>query len=124
LYAAHILEAFLPRGGYSPTDDITVFENVYFLAAENPADAWTTAEALGRESCVDDETMHINERPVKSTFLGVRKIISFSDAGPYLSIYPDALSAGVEATYSVLVVKASDLPALAAGDPVPVTYEE
>jgi hypothetical protein len=122
-YVAHVVEAFLPREGYAEDDEIIVFENALLLWATNDSEATLRAEGIGRDSIYDDETFTVNDRPAKPTFMGVRKVISVLH--PAEGRWdPDQLVTGTEVTYSEFKVKASDLAALAAGNAVPVVYQD
>jgi len=94
-YAAHVVLAPLTAEQNVPID---VFENVYLVSGVTEEQALRRAEALGRAEEVVDDDLTLDGAPAKMTFLGVRKIVSISNAvGPQDEAPP---ADGCELTYS------------------------
>jgi len=111
-YAASVLLAFkLERGKQAR---LPVWENVYLIQANSPAEARKRAEALGRAEA-GQEVVELEGKPARVVFAGVRKILTCAanPARPGPSTV-SKLHDGMEANLRKLV----------RGEAVSVVYEE
>lgn len=119
-YCAHAIFFFKYEGQRS----YRLHENVYLIQSDTAEAAWENAEALAREQEVASEDGHLEVDGNKATyhFAGLRKLIEAQvDSGMEKS----PLDAGIELTYSVMVVDSlSAVERLAKGEEASVLYEE
>lgn len=116
-YAAHLIEYVRFRDGVQ--DYYPFYENVVYIEATSPEEAWVKAEQFGKENESDDTSLTWNDRPAQMVFAGVRKINS-----PFEG--PDSIiKHGTELTYSLMVIdKEEDFRNFLSNEPADVHYEE
>lgn len=97
-YAAHAILYFELTDG--PQDRFQVYENVFLVRADTPADGYAKARAVARRDEGDDRgSLRVGDRPARRVFAGIRKLITVSHTSS-----GDQLGDGDEVTYSELVV--------------------
>jgi len=119
-YCAHAIFYFRYEGQPS----YRLHENVYLIQSDTAEAAWQRAEILAREQEVSSEDGHLEVDGNKATyhFAGIRKLIEAQvDSGKEKT----PLEAGIELTYSIMVVDSfSAVERLAKGEETTVLYEE
>ncbi|HEY3799490.1 MAG TPA: hypothetical protein VGL58_14150 [Caulobacteraceae bacterium] len=94
-YAAHVVIALFADDRSGPVE---AFENIYLVAGKTPAAARKRAEELGRAEETLDDGLTIDGAPGRCAYLGVRKLVSISNAAGSQDEAPP--SDGSEITYS------------------------
>ncbi|MEO8608309.1 MAG: DUF4288 domain-containing protein [Chloroflexota bacterium] len=116
-YAAHLIQYFQLRD--EPQDHYKAWENIVLIQADSTEEAFKMARAIGTERFGDiDDTLRLDDKPAKSVFGGVRKLVDCEDK----DLHPGH---GTEVTYFEFELDSEEgLKQLIDGETVTVEYEE